>query len=267
MKLSVSNLAWGGLDFADTVAALAELGITGVEIAPTALWPSAPDVTDTDLTLLRQVLDDHGLRVSGLQSLLYGHPEFQLLEPDRWPGLRDHLLRVLDLGHRLDADVAVFGSPKNRLRGALDESAADELAAQFFASIVPELQSAGVVLTLEPNAPAYGADYLTTYPAVVRLADLIGSEYVQPQIDTGCLAMVGEQPAEAAELRLPRHVHVSAPHLAPVPGEADHAPLAGSLSALGYDHWVVLEMLADPAAPKDTVVRCARWLVDTYGAS
>lgn len=266
MKLSVSNLAWGGLDFADTVAALADLGITGVELAPTALWPSAPDVTDTDLAVVRQVLDDHGLRVSGLQSLLYGHPEFQLLQPDGWSSLREHLVRMLDLGHRLGADVAVFGSPKNRLRGALDQTSADQLAAQFFTSMLPEFEAAGVVLTLEPNAPAYGADYLTTYPAVVHLADLIGSAYVQPQIDTGCLAMVGEQPAAAASSRLPRHVHVSSPQLAPVPGQMDHRPLAGGLRALGYDHWVVLEMLADPIAPRDTVMRCARWLVDTYGA-
>lgn len=266
MKLSVSNLAWGGLDFGGTVAALSELGVNGVEIAPTALWPSAPEVAQADLAQVRQVLDDHGLRVSGLQSLLFGHPEFQLLQPEQWPALRDHLLRVLDLGHRLGADVAVFGSPKNRLRGTLEEAAADELAAQFFTSMLPELESAGVVLTLEPNAPAYGADYLTTYPSVVRLADLIGSAYVQPQIDTGCLAMVGEQPAAAAIFRLPRHVHVSAPHLAPVPGDADHLPLVEALRSSGYEHWVVLEMLADQAAPRDTVMRCARWLVDTYGA-
>lgn len=266
MKLSVSNLAWGGQDFVSMAAALSEIGITGVELAPTALWPSAPDVADTDVAWVQRVLDDHGLRVSGLQSLLFGHPEFQLLQPDGWPSLREHLVRVLDLGHRLGADVAVFGSPKNRLRGPLDETAADELAAQFFTSLLPELEAAGVVLTLEPNAPAYGADYLTTYPAVVRLADLIGSPYVQPQIDTGCLAMVGEDVAADVGYRQPRHVHISSPRLAPVPGEADHRPLADGLRAAGYDHWVVLEMLADPAAPRDTVLGCARWLVDTYGA-
>ena len=170
MRLSASNLAWGSLDFDDLLATLSRHGLQGVEIAPTALWPDAPAVSRQQVATARSAIDRHGLRVSGLQSLLYGQPDLQLLDERTWPRLLEHLQRVLDLAGALGAACAVFGSPRNRVRGALPVPQADEVAARFFSRLEPALRDNGVVLTLEPNAPAYGADYLTHYADVVRLA-------------------------------------------------------------------------------------------------
>ena len=160
---------------------------------------------------------------------------------------------------------AVFGSPRNRQRGHLSVARADEIAAEFFARLEPILRDHGVVLTLEPNAPAYGADYLTHYADVMRLADLIGSPWVQPQIDTGCLAMVGDDAAAGARTRLPAHVHVSAPQLVPPPAGLDHSLLAQTLQELGYGGWVVLEMLPAGDDPRSAAVTALDWLRTTYG--
>lgn len=264
MRLSASNLAWGAHDFGELVAALKNHGLEGVEIAPTALWPESPDAPDAEVAALRSSLDDAGLQVSGLQSLLYGQPDLQLFDRTTWPRLTEHLRRMVALAARLDASCAVFGSPRNRLRGGLSAEQADQLAAAFFQTLEPDLAASRVVLTLEPNAPAYGADYLTHYEDVVRLSDLVGSDWVRPQIDTGCLAMVDDDAAIAALSRTPGHVHASAPNLLPPPGGVDHDRVAAALHDTGYEGWVVLEMLPSGDDPRSAAINAIDWLRETY---
>jgi sugar phosphate isomerase/epimerase len=265
MRLSASNLAWGSQGLDAFLTAVREHGLQGVEIAPTAVWPESPSVSHEQIAQLRARLQGNGLQVSGLQSLLYGKPDLQLLDRSTWPSLLDHLRQVIGLAGALGATCAVFGSPRNRQRGRISVARADEIAAEFFALLEPVLRDDGVVLTLEPNAPEYGADYLTHYTDVVRLAGLIGSPWVQPQIDTGCLAMVGDDAAAGARTRIPGHVHVSAPHLVPPPAGLDHRILAKTLRGLGYKGWVVLEMLPAGDDPRTAAVLALDWLRTAYG--
>ncbi len=94
---------------------------------------------------------------------------------------------------------------------------------------------------------------------------MVGSPWVQPQIDTGCLAMVGEDLAADAAIRLPAHVHASAPQLVLPPAGLDHGPLAEVLTAAEYQGWVVLEMLPADSDHVASAVTAARWLSATYG--
>lgn len=267
MRLSISNLAWRDVPVEAVAPLLKSLGIHGVEIAPTAIWPEAPRVP---VELVREHAGrwrNHGLDVSGIQSLLYGHPGLQLLDRATWPAMRSHLTAMIELAQGLGTRVAVFGSPRNRIRGGLKPVEADRLASEFFRSLEPVLASCGVTLTLEPNAPSYGADYLTRYSEVVTLSDIIDSRWIQPQVDTGCLTMVGEDPAYAVRSRTPAHVHISVPELLPPPGSVDHSAVMRTLAETGYDGWIVLEMLPASTEPLDTALTAARWLVSTYASS
>lgn len=238
-----------------------------MEIAPTLIWPEAPRVA---LELVRDHARrwrDHGLNVSGIQSLLYGHPELQLLDRATWPALRAHLTAMIELAHELGAHIAVFGSPRNRIRGGVTAAEADRLATEFLQSLIPVLAACGVTLTLEPNAPDYGADYLTRYNDVIHLSDAIDSPWIQPHVDTGCLTMVGEDSAHAIRTRTPAHVHVSVPNLLPPPGPTDHAEVVRALEEKGFDGWIVLEMLRTDNKPLETALAAARWLVRAYRSS
>lgn len=263
MRTSVSNLAWGAGFSGEIAETLLECGVRGVELAPTAIWPDAPRVNRSAVVAEASAWRAAGLPVAAVQSLLYGHPELRLFDPATHADLREHLAAVVRLAGALGAGVAVFGSPRNRVRGDLPTAEADERAAAFFGSFEPVLAGEGVVLTLEPNAPAYGADYLTTYEDCAGLAELIGSRWIAPQIDTGCLAMVDLDPARAVGRRVPAHVHASAAYLAEPPGGIDHEALAAALRAAGYPGWVTLEMRR-PDSPT-ALRRAAAWLVGCYG--
>lgn len=265
--LSISNLAWPDAPVDDVAPRIKAAGMDGVELAPTAIWPHAPHVPSHEVREYAKRWRDHGLAVSGIQSLLYGHPEFQIFHPATWPGMREHLTRMIRLARDLGTHVAVFGSPKNRVRGELGDAEANAMCAEFITELLPVLADCGVVFTLEPNAPAYGADYLTHYADTVTLSDLIASPWVQPQVDTGCLAMVHDDPAQAVQTRIPAHVHVSTPNLLPPPGPVDHSALRQTLTSSLYDGWVTLEMLQAASDPLDKAVQSAQWLTDTYGST
>lgn len=264
-RLSISNLAWSDTPVESIAPLLREAGMDGVELAPTAVWADAPKVP---AKLVRAYADrwrDEGLAVSGIQSLLYGHPELRLFDRACWPSLREHLTRAVELAHELDAHIAVFGSPRNRIRGHIGHEQADAMCEEFFEGLIPALEGSDVVLTLEPNAPAYGADYLTHYGDVVAMSDAIATPWIQPQVDTGCLVMVGEDPAAAITTRTPTHVHVSAPSLLPPPGPVDHEAVRDALEVAGYEGWVVLEMLRTASEQQESAIGAARWLHATYG--
>jgi sugar phosphate isomerase/epimerase len=265
--LSISNLAWPDAPVDDVAPLIKGAGLDGVEFAPTAIWPHAPHVPSKEVREYAQRWRDHGLAVSGIQSLLYGHPEFQVFDRDSWPGMREHLASMIRLARDLGTHIAVFGSPRNRVRGELGEAEANATCGEFFTGLLPALADCGVTLTLEPNAPAYGADYLTHYAETVALSDLIASPWVQPQVDTGCLTMVYEDPAQAVRNRIPAHVHISTPNLLAPPGPVDHSALKEALVSSRYDGWVVLEMLQETQHPLEVAVQSAQWLTDTYGTT
>ncbi len=265
MRLSASNLAWGPHGIDSFLTALADHGLQGVELAPTAVWPDSPNVAPDRISEFTTRVADFGLEVSGVQSLLYGRPDLHLFDRSTWPHLLEHLRRVIGLAGMLGANVAVFGSPRNRLRANLTDNEADEVAASLFGQLVPALQATDVVLTLEPNAPDYGADYLLRYSDVVRLAALVDSPWVQPQIDTGCLAMVDDDAAAGIRAQTPAHVHVSAPQLVPPPDGLDHAPVVEALGAADYRGWATLEMLPAGEDPRVAATHAMDWLRTTYG--
>ena len=263
-RLSISNLAWTDAPIREIGPRIRSAGLDGVELAPTVIWPHAPYVPLDEVQEYARRWHDQGLAVSGVQSLLYGHPEFQIFDPDTWPAMREHLVRVFTLVRSLGAHIAVFGSPKNRIRAGLGAHEANVIAVDFFGSLIPALADCEVVLALEPNAPAYGADYLIDYAETVSLTDLIASPWVQPQVDTGCMAMVGDDPVQALYTRRPAHVHISTPNLQSPPGVVDHSAFSDALHGSRYTGWLVLEMLPVADNSVEGAIEAARWLSDTY---
>lgn len=265
MRLSLSNLSWGGPIDGERCDWVIDAGLDAIEVAPTAFtggrWPEEQEVRTAVAAI-----SDAGLRVSGLQSLLFGCDDCHLFAPETWPRMLNRLRRCVDLGQILGADVLVFGSPKNRRRGHLPSQEAALMAADFFGQLVPDLEAARLTLTLEPNPPQYGADFMTHYADVLTVVDAIGSANVQPQIDTGCLTLAGDDPFEAARLRTPTHVHVSAPGLGELSAQTtDCGPLSELLNEQGYVGWMTLEMLRTSVGADEVLSRSVAWAVATLG--
>ena len=257
MKTSISNLTWGAEPFNSIVQELKKLGIDGIEIAPTALWPDIDDLSVKEIRQTRGFLSDFGIEISGIQSLLFGHHEFQLFDKTSWAGMYKHLTKMIEIASTLGAPVAVFGAPRNRVKGTITKADADEISSDFFSKLVPVLEDNNVVLTLEPNAPGYGADYLLSYADVLNLVRKIDAPPIAPQIDTGCLWMINEDPTKAFKNCIPEHIHLSTPNLGIVPGDYEFSEFLNLVKESNYKGWLVIESLNNSVRE---VLQSINWL-------
>ena len=266
MKLAFSNIAWPPELDADVAALLVERGFSGVEIAPTK-WRDKPyEAAPADVRAYRDQWADRGLEVVALQALLFGRPDLQLFGDDSSrSALKNYLRRAIDFAALVGARALVFGSPKNRARGAMPPADALTSAADFFRAVAPYAHERGCVLCIEPNPPAYGCDFITTTPEAVALCRAIGTAGVAVNLDGGAMAMNGEDQRAmiATAAPLVGHVHASEPQLAELASPL-HEITAAALAASGYAGWVSVEMRATPGDELGAVRRAAAFATRYY---
>lgn len=243
MKLAVSNIAWPTGADAAAAALLRRHGATGVEIAPTMVWPKPLDASRADVLAYRATWERQGLTVVALQALLFGRPDLTLFAGrERREQTFDYLDRIMELAEWLGAGVLVFGSPKNRLIGGRPTAEVMPETVEFFRHVGDRAAKRGVIFGIEPNPPEYGCDFVTTAAEGSALVAAVGHPGFGLHLDAGGLALTGGTPADAGPVR-PCHYHISEPHLSLIgTGGAPHAAYAVSLRGLGYDGWRSIEM-------------------------
>lgn len=247
MRLAVTNLAWpSGED--NTAARILHGGaVEGVELALTRYWTDPAAVSAAEVEELRCRWTNQGFKVVALQSLLFGRPELQLFDDSRRTALLEHLLSLGTIAARLGAPVLVFGSPKQRQRGALTEQAALIWATAFFRDLAERLPEE-VAIGIESNPEFYGCDFLTTPADVCAFASLLNLPAVRLHLDLACTSLAGQDPVSAARDygTAAIHVHASEPELRPLrrPTVIDHDAAAAALRVARYQHFVSAEVLA-----------------------
>lgn len=267
MPLAISNILWNPEQEAAALVAAKAAGADGIEVAPSRIAPWDAQ-TPAAAIAYRAKLADHGLAIPSMQALLFGVPDVALLaDTASYQRLADHLARVADIAAALGARVLVFGAPKQRLRGTLDASAANALAAERLRLIGAALHQHGVVLGIEPVPAAYGADFLHNVTEVAALVRQVNHLAIRLHLDTGALHLAGEDVAVAtANADILCHVHLSRPQLAPLTEALPlDAQLAPALQAMPYRGWLSIEIgpQAEPLPVIATALPLARTL---YGA-
>ncbi|NHO34352.1 sugar phosphate isomerase/epimerase family protein [Acetobacter fallax] len=251
-RLGVSNLAWTAADDERMPAFLTKHDIQGIEVAPTRIAPWS-DITPHRLAEFVANCSRSGVSVSSLQAIFYGKPELSLLGNEAgFIAMTEHMKVVADIARSLGAGIAVFGAPRNRLKGALSLDAAMHLAAERFTILGDIVREKGLVLGIEPVPEIYGADFLTHAQDVIDLVRMTGHGHVRVHLDTACVAMAGDDPGQAIleAGSLLAHYHVAEPDLGGfTPATLDHARAGKALDEIGYEGWVVIEMKAGKPLP------------------
>lgn len=255
MRIGISNLAWDAAEDAEVARLLLRHGIDAIDVAPGKYFPQPARARDAEIADVRRWWAAHGIEITGMQALLFGTQGLNVFGAAQVQGaMLDHLTAVCRIGAGLGATRLVFGSPKNRDRGSLDDEAAAAIASAFFGRVGEIARSFGVTICLEPNPACYGGNFMTHNAETARIVRRIDHPAVRMQFDTGALAINGESPdvvlVDCAALI--GHVHVSEPQLVPLgDGATDHRAAALALQAhgLGDDALVTIEMLATIAEP------------------
>lgn len=244
MNLAASNIAWPAGADAEAADILARHGVAGVELAPGKVWANPTAATESEITSVRRWWEDRGFRVVAFQALVFGRPDLLVFGP---PQVRDefveYLGKIARLAARVGAGPLVFGSPKNRAVNGRPRDEYWPVAVEFFRRVGRLAADWGTFIGLEHVPPEYGADFVNTVAAAAELVRAVDSPGFGLHIDSGGMAMVGDDPGRADGLK-PVHFHISEPNLQPIgdtPG-VPHRHYAARLREIGYDGWLSIEV-------------------------
>ncbi|MBI2836906.1 MAG: sugar phosphate isomerase/epimerase [Acidobacteria bacterium] len=247
MRIAISNIAWEQAQDPDVSERMNELGVEGVEIAPTKVWPHPLEVSDHDVAAYRISWESRGLPIVALQALLFGRNDLVIFgTAERRKETGEYLAGIMRLASRLGAHALVFGSPVNRARGEMSLEQALNVAIPFFRELGERAMDLNVVLCIEANPPQYKCDFVTTSEEAQDLVSAVGSAGFGLHLDTAAMHLAGEDvPAQVRKLGARAcHFHVSAPNLGPVGPDVpiDYPGVAAALRGAPYLNWVSIEM-------------------------
>lgn len=241
LKLSISNIAWTSGDDRLVYAYMRDAGFSGLEIAPTRLFPEKPYEKKAEAgCYAAQLLNDHGLRICSMQSIWYGHSEKIFGSKEERAILLDYTMRAIDFAEMIGAGNLVFGCPKNRVIQDGDDRA---VAVEFFRSLGEYAAKHGTVLAMEANPVIYGTNFINKTKDAVELIKEVGSEGFKLNLDFGTI-IYNEESLEEIEqyVDLINHVHISEPNLKLIEKRVEHEILFEMLRRHDYDRYVSVEM-------------------------
>lgn len=242
--MAISNIAWEQHDDPVVLAQLKELGISGIEIAPTKVWPNWENASQKSAEEYKNKLNDLGFKIPSLQAILFGKSELNLFNTGCHNQFLEHIKLIADIANGLDANVVVFGSPRNRKRNQVSFSEAEKIAQVFFEKAGDICQQRNCKIGIEHNPVEYGCDFLTNVKDVSEFVQKLNHPAVQLHVDSAGIHMCGGNISDVIEQSIPFiHYHISEPMLESISGGVvDHIAAANSLNSINYNNWLSIEM-------------------------
>ena len=269
MKLAISNIGWHPAEEADVAKTLQELGVRYVEIAPTKVWEDPTNVTDQQVQDYLDFWKGYGIEVVAFQSMLFGKNDLTIFDNDATRNkTKTVLTEFIELAGRMHAGVLVFGSPKNRrVPEGMDDEAVESVAEEFFSDLGVAAAANNTNFCIEPNAPQYDCNFVTTAAQGRRLVADVATEGFGLHLDAACMAMAGDDPRQSiVDARdYLKHFHISAPFLGLIEEkEVDHAACAEALRSIDYQGYTSIEMRPGDEGENVERVRTAVGIAQKY---
>lgn len=268
MRLAISNIAWDVAEDEAVAQLLQRHAVDAIDIAPGKYFPEPENASEDAIARVRAWWRERGIEITGMQALLFGASGLNVFGD---AASQDAMLRRLDAVCRiaagLDSPRLVFGSPKARDRSGLDDAAADAMAVDFFGRLGDVAGAHGVLICLEPNPASYGCNFMTHSAQAARIVEQVNHRSIRMQLDTGAIAMNGEDPAQVIGdyAALIGHIHASEPDLATLGDRgAPHDVIGALVNTHLPSHLVTIEMLASNTEPHLAAIERALGVATRY---
>jgi sugar phosphate isomerase/epimerase len=247
MKYAICQELFVDWDWERQCRFIAEVGYTGIEVAPFTLGATPAEVSPARRKQLRTIAADHGLEVIGLHWLLAKTQGLHLTSADASTRARtaDYFRELTDLCADLGGSLMVLGSPQQRNREPnVDKARAAEHAIEIFQKILPHLAEREVTLLMEPLT-TNETDFCNTCAEAAEMIAHI--DHPRFRLHQDVKAMLGEGTDVPALIRqfadITGHFHANDSNLlGPGMGETDYVPIFTALRDTDYDGWVSVEV-------------------------
>lgn len=241
MKLSISNIGWKQENDQSVYNLMKKYGFTGVEIAPTRIFPEKPyDMLDDAKKWMDNLKLDNGFIVPSMQSIWYGRNEKLFGTEEERVKLVEYTKKAIDFAEAIGCKNLVFGCPRNR---NMPENSDESIAVDFFKKVGDYALEHGTVVGMEANPPLYNTNYINDTASALDLIEKVDSDGFRLNLDVGTM-IENEESVDVFNGRecLINHVHISEPGLKPVEIRVLHNALADMLRDIRYDGYVSIEV-------------------------
>ncbi len=241
MKLSISNIGWAAEADRQVYELMKEYGLSGLEIAPTRIFPENPY---SDLGRARAWSDElkatYGFMVPSMQSIWYGRNEKLFGSDSERDALIEYTKAAIDFAEAVGAHNLVFGCPRNR---NMPEGAHEDIAIAFFKELGDYAAEHNTVLAMEANPTIYNTNYVNTTSEAIELIREVDSRGFLLNLDMGTMIHNDESiDILKGNEALINHVHISEPGLKLIEHRELHSRLATLLKAADYDGFISIEV-------------------------
>lgn len=275
MKYAICQELYVDWDWERQCRFSAELGYTGLELAPFTLGPRITDVGAERRATMRRQAEDAGMEIMGLHWLLAKTTGLHLTTADS-ATRKATAAYLIDLAHAcadFGGTIMVFGSPMQRnVEPGMSRAQAYANAAEVFRTVMPACEERGVTLCMEPLTPKE-TDFCLTCADAVELMQAVNHPNFRLHQDVK--AMIGSETDSIPTLidryaSVVGHFHVNDTNLlGPGMGETDYRPIMKALSDSKYSGWVSVEVFDySPGAEKiarDSIEHLRRTLAEVGG--
>ena len=247
MKFAICNEIFQGWKLENTLAHAAQLGYSGVEIAPFTIANSVTEISANERQRIRQTAARSGIEIAGIhwvlvkpEGLYLNHPE-----PDIRERTAKYLCELVDFCADLGGKMMVVGSPKQRdaLPGVSAHNAW-EWATATFRNPVKRAEDRGVTICFEPLAPVE-TNFINTAVAAIEFVQQFRSPNFKIILDVKAMCSEAKPIPQIIRESWPHfaHFHANDKNLkGPGFGEVDFQPIASVLKDLGYNGFVSVEV-------------------------
>ncbi len=246
-KFAICNELYVDWEHERAFAHAADLGYSGIEIAPFTLGESPLSLSTAKLEEIHKAAEKNGLEVVGLHWLLAKTTGLHLTHPDRAvrKSTIEYLCGLARLCRDIGGKIMVFGSPPQRnLMDGVSKQAGVTFATEVFQEIASTLESCEITLALEPLGPQEG-NFMLTAQSAIEICLLVDSPNVKLHLDVK--AMSSESKPIPQIIRESRdwlvHFHANDPNRrGPGMGDVDFAPILEVLDEVRYNGWISVEV-------------------------
>ena len=259
MKYAICNETFADWEHARVCNRIAELGYTGLEVAPFTLASRIAEVSANRRSELRRQAEVAGVKIIGLHWLLAKTEGFHLTSPDAAIRKRtgEYLAELARAAADLGGDILVLGSPVQRnLAEGTTRERGNDLAADTISHCLKALEGGKVFLCLEPLTTAE-TNFMISAAEGVALARQIAHPFVRLHLDVKAMSAEASPVPDIirANGEYLHHFHANDSNLrGPGFGNVDFQPIFQALRDVRYDGWVSVEVF-DYSPDPDTIAR------------
>ena len=241
---AVSNIALTAFDHGAEIDRLGDLGLAGLEVAPSRIWRDTwHGLSAADVDSYRWRIEGAGLRVVGLHSLFFDHPELGLFkDAEIRAQTLDFLVHLSALCRDLGGRTLIYGG--GRRRGDVSPDAAFTETVGFFGELCRRIEGHGTCFCLEPLGPQE-TDFIHSAFDALAAVEAVDHAALRMQLDAKALVANDEATAVPFRAAAPYlvHFHANEPGLAVLgsSGTVDHAAFGRFLGDVGYTGFVSIE--------------------------